>query len=140
MGSEVSEVGTVRRSCNGTGRIGDVRVMGVIDMIGLAVLIGILLDRPMSACSMRGIEVDCIGSSLPVVLVNKRFALLVANCEKFTSEMYGDPIKMELKFHLIIKYRQLHSHFICSTPRRRPRRSLPHRANLANLKAKLQTP
>lgn len=72
MGSEVSEVGTVRRSCSGTGRVGDVRVMGAIDMIGLAVLTGILLDRPMSACSTRGIEVDCIGSSFLVVLVNKR--------------------------------------------------------------------
>lgn len=138
MGRDAPEFGMVRRSCNGTGRPGDVRVMGAMDIVGFPALTGSLLERPIRACSRRESEVDCMVSSLVVVLVDKRFALLVVEYEDCTSEMYGNPIKVELIIQLNVGYTQLHSHFICPIPRPRPRRSMPHRANLANLKS--QTP
>lgn len=69
-GSDVPEVGTVRRSCNGTGRPGDVSVIGAMDMVGFAALIGILLDAPIRACSDRGSALDCIVARLLVVLMD----------------------------------------------------------------------
>jgi hypothetical protein len=54
MGRDVPVVGMVRRSCNGTGRESEVRVMGAMEIVGVAVLVGIFLDCPMRACSIRG--------------------------------------------------------------------------------------
>jgi hypothetical protein len=54
IGRDVPVAGTMRRSCKGTGRNGEVRVIGVIQIVGVAVLVGILLDWPMRACSIRG--------------------------------------------------------------------------------------
>jgi hypothetical protein len=68
MGRDVPVVGTVRRSCSGTGREGEVRVMGAMEIVGVAVLVGILLDWPMRACSIRGGDWDCIVNRLLVVL------------------------------------------------------------------------
>jgi hypothetical protein len=44
IGRDVPVAGTMRRSCKGTGRNGEVRVIGVIQIVGVAVLVGILLD------------------------------------------------------------------------------------------------
>lgn len=78
MGRDVPAVGTVRRICSGTRRFGDVRVMGAIDMVGVAALTGILLDRPMRACSRRGSEVDCIVANLVIVLMDRCLVMVVA--------------------------------------------------------------
>ena len=43
IGKDDPVVGTVNRTCNGTGRDGEGSVIGVIEMVGVAVLIEILL-------------------------------------------------------------------------------------------------
>jgi hypothetical protein len=73
----VPVAGTVRRSCNGTGRDGEVRVMGLMEIVGAEVLIGSLLDCPMRACSIRGGDWDRMMNGLLVVLKVRCCSLVV---------------------------------------------------------------
>jgi hypothetical protein len=66
IGSNVAVVGTVRRSCKGIGRDSEVRVMGAMEVMGVTVVAGILPGWPMSACSIRAGNVDCIVNRLLV--------------------------------------------------------------------------
>lgn len=78
IGRDDPVVGTVRRICNGTGRDGEVRVMGVMEIVGVATLIGMLPDCPMRACSVRGGDVLCMMICLLIVLVERCFIMVVA--------------------------------------------------------------
>lgn len=60
IGRDDPVVGTVNRTCNETARDGEVSVIGVIEMVGVAVLTEILLAWPIRACSARGVDVDCM--------------------------------------------------------------------------------
>ena len=59
-GSEDPVVGTVNRTCNGTARDDEGSVMGVIEMVGVAMVTEILLSLSIRACSASGDDVDCI--------------------------------------------------------------------------------
>lgn len=60
IGREVPVVGMVRRNCNGTRRVVDDKVIGLIDMAGVPSVVGSLADAPIKACSARGGDVDSI--------------------------------------------------------------------------------
>jgi hypothetical protein len=70
----VPVAGTVRRSCNGTGRDGEVRVMGLMEIVGAEVLIGSLLDWD---CMMNGLlvvlKVRCCSLVVVKVALDKGF-------------------------------------------------------------------
>lgn len=69
IGRDDPVVGTVSRTCNGTARDGEEIVMGVIEMVGVAVLTEILLAWPIRACSARGVDVDCMVTDFRNVFV-----------------------------------------------------------------------
>lgn len=142
MGRHVPEVGTVRRICNGTARFGDIRVIGAMDMVVVAALIGILLERPIMACSTAGSDFGCIVVRLLIVLIGRCLAMAVAKCavdEVPANARCGNLDRMELIVNMTLKYTHLHD-MIYVHLKTTKCRSLPHKANLTNLKAKLQTP
>jgi hypothetical protein len=71
IGSDDPVVGTVNRTCNGTARDGEGSVIGVMEMVGVAVLTEILLAWSMRACSARGGDVDCMAIDFRNVLVKR---------------------------------------------------------------------
>lgn len=78
MGKDDPVVGTVNRTCNGTARDGEGIVMGVMEMVGVAALIEILLARSIRACSARGGGVDCMVIDVRNGLVGSCFGASVA--------------------------------------------------------------
>jgi hypothetical protein len=71
IGRDDPVVGTVNRTCNGTARDSEGSVIGVMEMVGVAVLTEILLAWSMRACSARGGDVDCMAIDFRNVLVKR---------------------------------------------------------------------
>lgn len=73
IGRDDPVVGTVNRSCNGTARDGDGSVIGAIEIVGVAVLTGILPALSIEACSASGDGVDCMVIDFRSVLAGEIF-------------------------------------------------------------------
>lgn len=78
IGRDDPVVGKVNRTCNGTTRDDEGSVMGVMEMVGVAVLTEILLAWSIRACSVRGGDVDCMVIGFRNVLAERCFGTMDA--------------------------------------------------------------